>query len=794
MRGDILKLAPEHQRILKRFRSIKSGIAAVFRPRNLAIAFKSVTKGFREYLCFFVALFVLQTGFITFALMTDTNIHNAYHTVTSVYDHHMEITGLDQEQKVNLQYTFDLAITRLDPYIQAVTIHQEVDNTYTFMVTFHDGIDLEAAMIHVLSHDIMGQISLQNTDTGEPWAYRTTPLLTYEQDYASAYKAAYVGILILWTAISVVVLIVLYRIRVNHFKFLYGIYMTCGADFPKLYGTAGGELLAISLLTMFPAILTGFGITALAYMPQGVMCFVSWSSITGFISYNIVAVLLSVGVPMRRMAKKPPIQHLTAGDNTPLVSSPRRSFRMFGSGYPIKYELFGMWRLRKYYIGLVISAVLFASVFVSGFYIADLESTHANIDPYEYTIHYSPITKDEEGNFLYQPIDKETADMIRYDPEIFLDEVLQTPGVSYVDWSIATRGGSLAAHLLITPSQLAGGTDSLVPSDERRADGYYYAFNEFSYTAFDKMYVDMLVSQSLCEFEGDPYALFESERQVIISEDSFNNQAYSFSPGDKVLLAVFKRANGAIDLVVKPDTLLKMQIEKCDFEYIEYTVCAVMRGKASENNITFGITFEEYESLTKTYPVRNELKVYMENGSDYHIVEAAEDNIRSVLQYCSGWQVTPSGHYFKAELDNQKRDDVMIYTLATLVLVVSPLVWFFSQIMYYRKRKQEFEVLLALGAERTSISKIHRLAGGVLSCLAFLATILLSSLVNGVVHILINTLLPKFGLIENVGYDYQLSIPALISCIVVSVLCGWLSCEVPYRIFAANKKSNSYTL
>ncbi len=784
------------RRILRRLRTGCRAIASVFSPRNMKNAFKSVTKDAKAYICFFVAVFALQVGFVTFALMTDTNIQYAKRTVTEEYSHHLEVVGLDQEQKVNLAYTLDLAITRLDPYIQSASIHQEIDETYTVRITLRQDSDLSAAKAHVLSKDIMGQIASVNTDTGTPWSLRTTPLYTYENDYATAYTLTYIALFILWTLLSVGVIWVLYRIRTEHFRFIYGVYMSCGADFPKLYGTAGGELLAVSLLTLLPAALLGAGVTVLAYVPRGVPLGMSGKTVVGLVIYDLLVILLSAYLPMRKLSLQPPVKHLLADDHTGLVSSPRRSFRMFGAGYPVKYELFGLWRLRKYYVGLLLSAVLFAAMFVSGLYLADLEKEHAETDPYEYLVHYTASTvsdgETESGEDVPSPtVDREDALMIAEDLDIFLEDIRRAEGVSYVDWAVTTSGSTLASHLLITPSQLAGGTDSLVRSSERESQGYQYAMSEFAYTAFDKLYIDMLVEEDLCTFEGDPYALLTGERQVIISEDSFNQQAYSFSPGDKVLLAVFEKANGAIELVPTPAALLRMQIEKFDFKYVEYTVCAVMRGRTSENRITFGLTFDEYEELTGAYPLRDQLRVYFERGSDFDTVRAAEDTIRRALQYCSGWQVTPTGNYFKAETNNQKQDSVMIYVLAILLLVISPLVWFFSQIMYYRKRRGEFHILLALGAEEKSISTLHRITGGVLSGIAFLITVALSSLCNALVHLAVNTLLPKFGLLPNVGYDYELSVPALIACVVVSVICGFMSCEIPYRMFQKSKRDGT---
>lgn len=791
------------KRFAKAMSTAFRSLGAVFYPKNIKNAFKSVTKGAREYLCFFVALFAIQAGFVTFALMTDANISYAKTLVTDEYSHHLEVVGMDQEQKVNLQYNIDLAVTRLDDYILSASFVQEADETYTARIVLNENMSLTDGRAHLLGRNLLGGIAVENADTGEPWTLRTTPLYTYGSDYETPYTATFWGVLFLWLLISVAVLWVLYRVRVNHFKFVYGIYMTCGADFPKLYGTAGGELMAVSLLTLLPAILMGGGVTAIVYLTKGIALSISLRTVICFVIFNLLCVLLAVYVPMRRMATKPPVSLLAAVDNSSLVASPRRSFRMFGEGYPLKYELFGMWRLRKYYVGLVLSAVLFAALFVSGLYIADLEKYHAEIDPYEYLIRYgtSPsevsdeVETDAEGEeIIVDVIDREEAEMIRDDLDIFLDEVVAVPGVSYVDWAVTTSGGSRLSHLLLTPGQLSGGTESTVPSAERESQGYKYAMREYDYTAFDKTYIDMLVDRELCTFEGNPYDLLEGERMVIVSEDSFNEKCYNFAPGDKIIVAVFEKMNGVVDMVFDPDTLLRMQIEKYDFKYVEYTVAAVMRGKASQENITFGVTFADYEELTGDYAVRNQLKVYMENGTDFATVQAAEAGIRKAVSYCAGWRVVPSGNYFKTDIRNQRNDRAMILTLASLILLTSPLVWFFSQLMYYRKRRGELRILLALGAKQNSLGTLHRITGGVLSGAAFLATVILSYLCNAAVHLLINTLLPKFGIIESVGYAFELSWPALWACLLVSVLCGFLSCEVPYRLFRRNEKAGSIVI
>ncbi len=782
------------RRKIKQWLSVTArSIGAVFYPKNMKNAFKTVLFSAKEYICFFVALFVVQAGFLTVALMTDTNLSHAEATVRAEYSHHMEVVGLDQEQKVNLQYTLDLAVTRLDQYLVFASFYEESPGVWVAKLTLDETESLTAGYNHI-------RRNMLSTISQEGWVVRTTPLFDYHSDYHVPYTASFWGITLLWMLLSVVVLWVLYRIRVNHFKFVYGIYMACGAGFPKLYGTAGGELLAISTLTMLPSVLAGGGITAWLYLSRGINPSVSVGTVIGFFCFNLLTVLLAVYMPMRRMSVKSPVILLRSADNSSLVASPRKSLRMFGSGFPVKYELFGMWRLRKYYAGLLISAVLFAALFVSGLYLSDLEKYHDAIDPYEYTVRYGTLKiedeeeleTDENGDYILpEPTyTDDEVDMINTDLDIFLEELYQIDGVSYVDWSVAATGGSCQSHLLLKPIQISGGTVSLLPSEERASEGYTRAMREYQYTAFDKAYIDTLVNNSLCTFEGDPYRLLTEENMVIISEDANNNKCYNFAPGDKVMVAVYEETKGVIPVTYDVKELLRQQIKHCRFRYVEYTVCAVMRGRASEENITFGVTFEDYAELTGELPVRDYLKVYMKDGTVYDTVEAAEGKIRKAISGCSGWLVEPTGHYFKTHIDGMKQDRGMILILSTLLLLISPLVWFFSQIMYYRKRKSELNLLLALGAERSSLGKLHRVAGGILSGLAFFATALLSYLCNFAVHMMLNTLLPKFGLIENVYYAFELSLPALLGCLLVSVACGFLSCELPYRLFLGGRKKN----
>ena len=775
------------KRLLAWLATLFTSVGAVFYPPNLKNAFKSVTKNWREYICFYLAALVMTAGFWTVALCTEANMHLAKSEVAKEYDYHIEVALLDNEQYANLDAQLSYQIARENEYIASYYWANDgkplLDGTYSCRILLDTTYGLETAYIEVRD-DMLNRVSQGRRDI------RFSPLYTFDEDYGTPYAVQLWTVSLAWLAFSILMMVVLFLIRLDHFRFIYGMYMACGADFPKLMGAAGGELLAVTVLTMAPATLIGCVIAGILYIPLGVGLWFSAATVLIPLLGSLLAVFVSAWFPMRRLSKQPPVRHLLAGDNTGLVSSPRRSFFLFGENFPGKYEMYGFWRMRKYYLRLVISAVLFAAFFISGLYIAEMERYHNDLDPYEYEVAYRPSNyyeeaETEEGEIIgdepWAPTDSQ-AENIRYDVDLFLDELEAVPGVSHARWDVSLSGGYRLSHLILKPGQVYNASEYVVSSKERASEGFKWAMNNYSYTAVDKLWIDNIINHGLATFEGDPYAVLEMENGVIISEDVYNEQTYKFKPGDQIVVADCVVV-GYTGFVTDPKQMLRLQIDLNKFRYETYTVCAVVRGLDSEDTITFGVGYANYEELTGRPPVRTELKIYMDQGTDLDTVRAAEDRIRSIVSSFSDWMVSPTGNYFETSIKSLKNDSAVILTLASCLLVISPLVWYFSQIMFYRKRRNEFAVLHALGAPDDAFAKMHRLAGGVLSAAAFLMTILLTLLCNYLVYYTVGTILPWLHLTESLHYEFNLSVPALIACILVSALCGFLSCELPYRLY-----------
>ncbi len=773
------------------FGALFRSIGAVFQPGTLKNAWTSVTKNWREYICFYIATLVMAAGFWTVALCTEANLYEARDRVWEAYDYHIEVALLDNEQYANLNMELDYQIRRENEYISDYYWvdgdKPGLDGTYTVRILLDDTYGLEAAFREV-NTDMLNRVSQGRRDI------RFSPLYTFEEDFGGPYRTQFWVVSLVWFGFCVAMLVTLFLIRLDHFRFVYGVYMTFGADFPRLMGVAGGELLTVTGMTALPGVLIGLSLTAALYLPRGVGLHISPLGVLVPLVGSWLAIFVSVWFPMRRMAATTPVRHLAAVDHTALVRSPKRSFFLFGQSFPGKYELYGFWRMRKYYLRLVLSAVFFAAIFVSGLYMAEMEGYHNGLDPGEYRLAYRPADyyaslppdegetgEEETAEIPAWTPDAEEAELIRGDVDVFLPELYAIEGVHHAEWAVSITGGYTLSHLLLRPGQLYNADNYVVSSRERASEGYAWAMNNYAYTAVDETWIDNMIEKELCAFEGDPYAVLREERMLIISEDVYNDQTYDFSPGETVIVAVCEES-GKMNLITDPKELLRQQIKLYTFRYETYTIAAVARGMNSESNIVLGVTYDDYATLTSTVPARTELTVYMENGTDLDTVRAAEGKIRRLLRPFKDWLVLPTGNYFDAQVHSLKNDGAIILTLAVCLLLVSPMVWHFSQILFYRKRRGEFAILQALGAGDAAFARLHRLVGGVLSGVAFLATVGLACLCNYVVHFTVTTLLPKLHLAPGIHYDFSLSLPALAACVVVSVLCGFLSCEIPYRL------------
>lgn len=126
---------------------------------------------------------------------------------------------------------------------------------------------------------------------------------------------------VLHILLSVLFLTVLYSVRINNYRFEYGIYMTFGADFRKLSENALFEMLTVTLITFLPSAVTAY-ITA-AVIHGGI---VRIGFGTPFLALGLLLVCTAVSVifPMYTVSRAYPMRNIIAEDNSAHVTSPAR--------------------------------------------------------------------------------------------------------------------------------------------------------------------------------------------------------------------------------------------------------------------------------------------------------------------------------------------------------------------------------------------------------------------------------------------------------------------------------------
>lgn len=730
--------------------------------------YKSVRYNYRQYLCFFVAVFVVQMFFWTLTFSTDTNTDNIRRVAEENYEYHIIVRNMNGQQ-----YT----IMNNEVYYSQFESQRAYEDVK--FETYTDMLGRVSYTAYVQLADIKSAAQAFEKDFIRPMKVNAnefdvtyTPLYDYE--YGSGLvrdnTTQYWWLMALMTLLSILLLMALYNIRLNHYKFLYGVYMTCGADFRKLFNTAVWELLVVSLLTFLPSMITSIVVMVLAYRAVGVVFHFLLSAVLKVFCFNIIAVVASVWLPMKWMSIKTPMSLIVAQDNSNLVTSPRRSFSILGKSMPLHYETFTTWRFRTYFIKLIATATAFSALFLCGLYIRQMIQTNLN----------ESITEFELST--QEDIDDGTIDLI-----------MDIDGVSYCYWNSNITIASLNSdHLLLTDQQASGAAGYTVPSTENAT--YTIATNQYQYTAFDKALIDMIIEYDLYEIEGDPYSVLTQENTIIISDSLANTKMFDFKVGDKVMLATFAYRNGKIDAKkLNAQELLRQQILQFGFEYTEYTIGAVIHNSKAGSFLTFGVSNDVYEALSDTTAVRRNMTVQVDPQADLETIRTAYDEIRSLMSLYSGSKITQTNEHLQRKLLQMRNLPMLVLILSVLILVICPLIWFFSQILFYGKRRVELDMLASFGATDRELRGIHRVSGAYMSVFSIVISLILAYSASGLVFLFCNRLMSSLGMGTGTRYDFYISVPALISCILISMACAYLSSVLPFIMYRARIKKEQLT-
>ena len=815
--------------------------------RNIKIAWKSVFFNFKQYSCFFAAIFIIQLLFGMMAISANNNNSVEYQQIKQEQkltlldengdpeldddgqiqrvDYHYEIHNLNQTQYSYLaKYksengAFDEQ-KQLYVILDTVERKNEKDDKlmYDVYIRFGKEKNLEDSTIVNKYYKEFEKNYIKNleslSDGTEFFQTKTTMLLDYDLRVA-ANNATFGIIVVVLLVLSVFLLTSIYNIRINQYKFTYGVYMTFGADFKMLFGTAFWELFVIMLVMYIPAALASTAIVYFIYAPSGFAFTFSAITMLELFAFSFVVVLASVFMPMRFMSTRQPMSLIKTEDNANLVTSPRKSFNLLGKKFPLQYEIYSIWRFRKYNLQLLASAVAFCALFICGLYLSNIYTTTVEYPRPQFEME---LKNDENGTInllsydatLSKNIEEINKDFLREYPEFAEKEgfkaitgIESTGNATPVDEDEDRYRGPVTEARYIKSFMLVEAKDAKItaanlfvyPTGNDAASPYtgggsYKVTNEVIYKAVDPDNPDDLLNfLSQYEVEGDLWAILNSNKTVnycIVGDAQSNITNFKFDVGDKIALATYKSEITAVDSNLTGKNLLRRQIKNYMYEYTNFEVCAVLKDIPC-GSVPVYMLNDAYVVVTGRSAEVTKMNIYVDPSLNIEQVRYVEKALRDIAPergYSNIGTVTVTNLEQNAEtvITENKHYSELFVVISILILCISPIIWFFSQILFYFKREKEFDIIQSMGATEADVRTIYLLGGLSMALMSFAFSVILSYIASYAMFYVVNVVVPNFTF-EYVRYVFYMPWYALVISVVMSVACGFFSVYIPYKSY-----------
>ncbi len=668
--------------------------------RQIKGAYKSVKSNFREYVCLFLALIMVGVLFGTITIAFQNNRRVEYTLIKNEgYTYHAQLLGVTQSDANILASAYTDGVNQ-----DSVFFEYKFENNKC-LLTFKG--DIRKARGSFIS-TVLSQMNAEYDRV----TLSVTPLYDYEISKGSDIPL-FLALLILMTVISFLLLMALFRIRINHFKFAYSIYMAFGGDFKKLMSSAFYEMLVMAIGSFPISALLSYGITALIYLPFGQPYGFYPLPLVIMIVFPLLAATLALVLPMRILSSGAPVKHMKAQDNSNLVVSPGKS-RNFLKKNIVYTEFWTLWRFRKYIAVLLLSTVSFAVLFNIGCYLADVYTVRAQTVNADLTLSFSDHSVTEDFIEYFN----NRAD--HYDIDSY---VLEKVAVNPYD-SLEENSELLPPHLTIPSSKVVSGGYT----DHPLKNGYSFA-TALEIRAFDGDALDCMKNVYNYTWTGDPSTLLTDPTAIIVSSSFANHTGNTLSVGDvvympvdAVVFPVVSDPESEINENVPPILTPEMKIQRTLFVYRSFTVAAVIENYSSYSDMlvylptcTADGTSSAYEEVMGNAPDYSEMRVYLSDKEDLTQVSSF---VQSYIDSIGGVSLKLDYGVLKDRVTEGQNYRDLILVLSCLILAVSPLAGFFSQIIFYRKRQLEFDVLRAVGGQGKDVFKIFFIDGLVISVLS----------------------------------------------------------------------------
>ena len=658
--------------------------AGDFLKRQFTNAFHTVTKSLSSFLPLLLSVLLIECMMFTVYLAFDHNIETQTKSVEETYDYHLTVSGITNVE-ASLLY-------RYQARSEAAEGHYIIKNAengvyYVKLLTgnknnrFADD-SLEAnyeGMLDEVSFELAPHVS-------------HSPLYLLEDEVASLAFSRNL-VLLLLSLFLIILFTSFYSIHLNNEKFTYGIYAAFGGKTPRLVLNASFELLVCSAFTLLPSYYIASFLTKGMYQSAGLSYDISVFNLGLWLIVLLLMlpiILVSVAFSIKRISFSEPMHLIEAQDNSNLVRSPSGSFNLLKKHFPFGYELLSMWRFRGHYISLAFTTALLCVAFVLGF--------------------FSSATYAKDADIRYRTGHDYSVEMNFTDAKVLPDyicrEFEKIKGVSTAHKAYPTTDASVLAHLLFIDARdvLSGSGLAL---DEESASYYAGNINYIATTGQDT--VELL--KETYTITGDPDALLESDRNILIGSTFRNKKAFRFEVGDTVELGVMKLDEDG-NFVRRPGApppsddlsgrdLWVQQYKTYEYETEVFTIVGIIEDYPSASEgVPIVFTQSTYERYAETSVTANTIHITADESLSLKKLIALEAELSALAKSYEpkSFLVATSTDAFSNKMEQLFSYRELICVLSLFLLVFIPLHWFYSQGLFFKRRYGEFYALHSISA------------------------------------------------------------------------------------------------
>lgn len=755
--------------------------------KDLKLSAKTVFSQFPRYLSFTAVLLLLSVLFLTVCNLNFNHQRTQYAYLESRYIsnsgevYHIRISDLTEGQYYTLlQFQVDQGSdNKIFKFVGGIesTVSGTQEKRYDVDIQFSGDIDQSY-------ETFIGRYTEALDAEGTDYTITKTPLLDMAlKDTVNT--IIFLLLIALIVAAGVAALWVLHSTMINHYKFTYGIYMTFGATFGRLFLTAFWEQFWIVLITWLPSSLMGVLISWLVFRQTGFAFSIYWWGFLWAFLLNMLTVAIAVFISIRAASAKTPTSLIAAADNSNFISSPRVSYDLIGSAFPSSIGKITYRRYRKYIVRLMAGTLSFSMLFVAVSTIGYCYERVLTLDQPEISVDFNiPEFVGEDG--------KTYTDYSAYGYDSEKSELFHSlEGIKTIKKRAYYQAYSLCSHVKIDrkiPKLFAGGVNIGGLSGDDKG------FLNVDYNAIDEELIETFHTLGY-EVEGSLESVLTDRKTVAVTEGFLGSARFDWEVGDTILIAdlpdqdTCDRLNAIAGslMTAELDKILGAWLRDAAFSYTEYTVGAIISEIPTDQNWGIYFSAKDYKAVTGFEPTYNELEIYADEDATESQISYLYYELRDAADYYTNMTVIDLDTATLKTMEENKNYASIITLISIVLLTVSPLIWFFYQMLFYQKRHPEFTLLQSMGASSSSIKRYlmgdairFALTGGLLFAI-------LAPLVSWLMHRVVGYVMLFAG--DTMLASFHLPITAYSVGILLNLICGFASVYLAWIIYLRNRPS-----